>query len=98
MKRPRVARPTAERSGRPRRPALQIPEAASHFSNRQIQLLEATLSHSKQTSGPAPNRQNYPVKNVVRGLLLALPIFVLFLVAASPLGAQQKRKVIIDQD
>src|SRR5271155_4493229 len=32
------------------------------------------------------------------GILLALPIFVLILVAASPLAAQQKRKVIIDQD
>jgi hypothetical protein len=101
----RLARRPGESGARP---------VISAISNRELQVLESQLSYRKQTTGPHSNRElstilnsdipavNSPQKNAVsfatfsRRLLLALLIFAVS--ASAPLAAQEKRKVIIDED
>jgi purine nucleosidase len=86
----------------------------SAICNRELQVLESQLSYRKQTTGPRSNREfstilncDIPLgspsqKNAVsfatfsRRLLLALLILVV--AATAPLAAQEKRKLIIDED
>src|ERR1700732_3137098 len=101
----RLARRPAEAGARP---------GISAISNRELPILEAHVSYRKQTMEPRSNRELStilrrdispkisPQKKAVsfatfsRRLLLALLIFAV--VASAPLAAQEKRKVIIDED
>jgi purine nucleosidase len=85
----------------------------SGISNREHHLLEHLLTHRKQTTAPRSNRElstnrchdispsTLPRKRAVplatfsKCVLFALLIFA---VVAAPLAAQEKRKIIIDED
>src|ERR1700693_518254 len=101
----RLVRRPAEPGARP---------GISVISNRELQILEPHVSDRKQTTGTRSNRELpsilncdispviSPHKNAVsfgtfsRRLLLSL--LALAVVASAPLAAQEKRKVIIDED
>ncbi|HTS12240.1 MAG TPA: nucleoside hydrolase [Candidatus Limnocylindrales bacterium] len=96
-----------------RAPEPSIPRPDCHFPfsvapykifNRQYGILEPLVSYRKQRTGTRSNRQKTPNRHF-RLFALPHPILVpiLFFVAAlslaaSPLSAQSRRKVIIDQD
>ncbi len=84
------------------------------ISNRELQVLESPLTHRKQRTTPGYNRElstiwscgfsclrvtrtcTVPLPTFLSCALLALLIFAV--VTATPLAAQEKRKVIIDED
>jgi purine nucleosidase len=84
------------------------------ISNRELQVLDSPLTHRKQRTAPRSNRElstirscsfsrlrvkrtpSVPVATFLLRALLALLVFGV--VAAAPLAAQEKRKVIVDED
>jgi purine nucleosidase len=86
----------------------------SFISNRELQILDSPLTYTRQRTAPCSNRElstirscnfsppspqqtiSVPVCTFRALAILALLIFAV--VATSPLAAQEKRKVIIDQD
>ena len=101
-------RPAKWLAGSGARPKISV------ISNRELQVLDSPLTHRKQRVTPRSNRELSTIANCsfsgfrvkrtcttqvstfLCRALLALVIFVV--VAAAPLAAQEKRKVIIDQD
>ena len=88
--------------------------ACNAISNREHHLLEHLLTYRKQTTAPRSKRElstnrchdispstlqrerAFPLTTFSKCVLFALLIFTV--IAASPLAAQEKRKIIIDQD
>ncbi len=84
------------------------------ISNRELQVLESPLTHRKQRMTPGYNRElstiwscGFSCLRVKRTCTVPLPIFrscallallIFAVVTAAPLAAQEKRKVIIDED
>jgi len=85
----------------------------SVISNRELQVLESPLTHRKQRTAPGSDRElsilwscGFSCLRFTRTYTVPLPTFLacallallIFVVAAAPLAAQEKRKVIIDED